>query len=78
MVYIVCHSNMGNTSYSLRKMTGVLANSPLVCLTVKGKGYGIMLNWTGPCARNDLPDSLISSDEMSDDCVSEFTFSCES
>ena len=31
-------------------MTGVRANSPLVCLTVKGKGYGIMywlkLDWS--------------------------------
>ena len=39
---------MGNTSYSLRKMTGVRANSPLVCLSVKGKGvwYNVKLDWS--------------------------------
>ena len=39
---------MGNTSYSLRKMTGVRANSHLVCLTVNGKGvwYNVKLDWS--------------------------------
>ena len=39
---------MGNTSYSLRNMTGVRANSPLVCLTVKGNGvwYNVKLDWS--------------------------------